>query len=61
MLLPHMLLLILYIGFCWLLGYLGRNCKFGFWGNFWVSAVLTPVIGIVVLLAQDQRPEKRTS
>jgi hypothetical protein len=61
MLFPPLLFLILYVGFCWLLGCLGRNGKFGFWGNFWVSVILTPVIGLVVLLAQDHRSEKKTS
>ena len=53
--------LTLYVAFCWLLGYLGRNCKFSFWGNFWVSIILTPAVGLVVLLAQDHRPEKKKS
>lgn len=47
-----------YVALCWLLGFLGRNTKFGFWGNFWVSVIFTPMIGIVVLLAQDSRPPK---
>lgn len=48
--------IIVYVAFCWLLGYLGRHAKFGFWGNFWVGIVLTPLIGLIVLLAQDLRP-----
>jgi hypothetical protein len=56
MLLPWVYL-ILYVGLCWLLGYLGRHAKFSFWGNFWVSIIFTPIIGIIVLLAQDIRPE----
>jgi hypothetical protein len=60
MLFPPLLFLALYVAFCWLLSYLGRHCKFGFWGNFWVSIILTPVVGLVVLLAQDHRPEKKT-
>ncbi|MDD2764706.1 MAG: hypothetical protein PHE83_12110 [Opitutaceae bacterium] len=58
MIFPPLVFVILYVVFCWLLGYLGRNAKFGFWGNFWVSVILTPVIGIVVLLAQDSRPDR---
>ena len=53
--------LILYVAFCWLMGFLGRNAKFGFWGNFWVNIVFTPIIGIIVLLAQDLRWEKGKS
>ncbi len=57
---PPLLFLILYVGFCWLLGYLGRYCKFAFWGNFWVSVIFTPVIGILVLLAQDHHAERKS-
>ena len=60
MIFPTLLFLIVYVGFCWLLAYLGRHGKFSFWGNFWVSVILTPVIGLVVLLAQDSREEKPT-
>ena len=56
--LPSLGFIILYVAFCWLLGHLGRNTKFGFVGNFWVSIVLTPIIGLVVLIAQDSRPPK---
>jgi len=35
-----------------LLGYLGKDRKFGFWGNFFVSLILTPIVGVIVLLAQ---------
>lgn len=59
MLIPHLGFIIVYVGACWLMGFLGRNTKFSFWGNFWVSVVLTPVIGVVVLLAQDSRPPKK--
>ena len=50
---------ILYVAFCWLLGHLGRHTKFSFAGNFWISILFTPVIGILVLLAQESRPPKR--
>ncbi len=48
---------ILYILACWLIALLGRHGKFGFWGNFWASVILTPIIGFVILLAQDNRPK----
>lgn len=44
-----------YIIFCILIGYIGRDKKFGFWGNLFASLFLTPLIGLVVLLAQDNR------
>ncbi len=50
--------IILYVMLCWVLAFIGRNAKLSFWGNFWISVILTPIIGIVVLLAQDLRSEK---
>ena len=32
-----------------LIGYLGSDRKFGFWGNFFVSLLLTPIIGLLVV------------
>lgn len=39
----------------WIIGVLGRNRRFGFFGNFLVSFIFTPVVGVLVLLASDDR------
>ena len=38
----------------------GTNRKFGFWGYLFASLLLTPLVGIVLLLASDKKthPEK---
>jgi hypothetical protein len=36
---------------------LGMNRKFGFWGYFFGSLLLTPFIGLILVLASD--PQKR--
>ncbi|EXJ13521.1 hypothetical protein [Imhoffiella purpurea] len=57
---PYLILLLPFLVVSWFLGYLGRDFKYGFWGNFVISLVFTPVIGLIVLLAQDRRsPVKR--
>jgi hypothetical protein len=38
-----------------LVGFLGMNRKFGFWGYFFGSIVLTPIIGLLLVLASDKR------
>jgi len=38
-----------------LIGYLGQNRKFGFWGNFFVSLLLTPIVGLLVYFAQSPK------
>lgn len=39
-----------------LLGWLGRNRKFGFWGFFFASIAFTPLVSALLLLASDPRP-----
>jgi hypothetical protein len=41
-----------------LLGLFGYNRKFGFWGYFFGSLLLTPLIGILLVLASDPLPQK---
>ncbi len=43
---------IIYIGLCALIGYIGRDKKFGFIGNFLISLFLSPVVGLIVWLVQ---------
>lgn len=45
--------LLLYIGLALLLGYFGREKKFGFVGNFLASLLFTPVLGFVFYLLQS--------
>ena len=40
------------------IAFLGRHRKLGFWGYFFGSLLLTPLIGIVLLLASDPKKDK---
>lgn len=40
----------------YIIGQLGKNKRFGFLGNFLISFIFSPVIGVLVLLASDDRP-----
>jgi hypothetical protein len=40
-----------------LVAYIGKNRKFGFWGYFACSFLLTPIIGLVIVLASDKKPD----
>jgi hypothetical protein len=44
-----------------IVAFLGRNCRFGFWGNFFASMLLSPLVGILLVLAAEPRavPENR--
>ena len=40
-----------------LIGLLGINRKMTFWGYFFSSLLLTPVMGVLLLLASDPKPK----
>ncbi len=42
-----------------IIGYFGRYRKFGFWGYFFASLLLTPLLGIILLCASDKRIPER--
>lgn len=44
-----------YIGLCFVVALIGSNRKFGYWGYFLCSLLLTPAIGALVLLGSDRR------
>jgi hypothetical protein len=48
--------LILWSALSWIIGLLGRNKRFGFFGNFLISFFFSPLVGVIVLLASDDRP-----
>lgn len=52
MLLPLITLLVLSA----LVGYIGKDRKFGFWGYLFCSLIFTPIIGLVIVFASDKRP-----
>lgn len=53
------LLLILDIVVSFFVGYLGRERKMGFWGYFFASLLLTPLIGLLLVIVSDKvKPQK---
>lgn len=48
----------IYFLLCLIIGLSGMNRKFGFWGYFFGSILLTPLIGILLVLASDPRKSK---
>lgn len=51
--------LFFWIAAAWLIGILGKNRRYGFLGNFLISFLFSPVVGVIVLLASDDRVEPR--
>ncbi|MGP6087634.1 hypothetical protein [Antarctobacter jejuensis] len=50
---------IVYLSLCLAIGLFGTNRKMGFWGYFFASMALTPILGLLLLLVSDPR-RKRT-
>jgi hypothetical protein len=41
----------------YVIGVMGRNRKMGFWGHFFASLLLTPFIGLLLVVATDPRDD----
>jgi hypothetical protein len=52
---PVAILVLVWIGLAASVGYLGRQRKFGFWGYFVASLLLSWVIGLLLVFASDRR------
>jgi hypothetical protein len=50
---------ILYVLGSLLVAVIGRHRKWGFWGYFWASLLMSPVLGTLFVLAGDAPPRRR--
>ena len=50
-----LLLMLLWVGLAALVGYLGRQRTFGFWGYFFVSLLLSWAVGLLVVAFSKRR------
>ena len=48
-----LILILVSIVLAYFIGFLGRNRKLGFWGHFFASLLLTPIIGFLLIVATD--------
>jgi hypothetical protein len=55
----HIAVLILTILASLLIATLGKYRKMGFWGYLFASLLLTPIMGLLLLLASDPRPKDK--
>jgi hypothetical protein len=54
-------LFILYVLSSLFVAVFGRRRKWGFWGYFWASLLMSPLVGTLFVLASDPRPRRRPS
>lgn len=51
----NIIFIVAYVGLAIVIGIFGRNRKLGGWGYFFASIMLTPMLGLLLLLASDPR------
>lgn len=49
----------IYILFCVIVGFAGRRREFGFWGFFFFSLIVTPIVGLLTVIGATPRPDDR--
>ena len=54
--LPLLIIGLVYVSLAAIIAYAGRRRKFGGWGYFFAGIVLTPLMGLLLVLASDRRP-----
>jgi hypothetical protein len=50
------MLVAIYLASCLLIGIFGRHRKLGFWGYFFGSILLTPMMGLLLVVVSAPRP-----
>ena len=49
----HLYIFLSYVGLSLIVGMMGEDRKFGFWGYFFGSLLFTPFMGTILVLASD--------
>ena len=52
-------IVLIFVALSIIIGFFGRKRRFGFWGYFFLSLLLTPVVGLIALLAAIPKNEPR--
>jgi hypothetical protein len=56
---PHIYITAIIVVLSFIVGILGKDRKMGFWGYFFGSILLTPLIGILLVFASDPLPREK--
>jgi hypothetical protein len=59
MILYYVAAAVVYVALCFLVAFLGRNRKWGYWGYLWSSVLFTPLFGVLFVLAADPPPRRK--
>jgi hypothetical protein len=50
---------VVYFAACLVVAWFGTHRKFGFWGYLFASILLSPLVGVLLVIASDKRPLAR--
>jgi len=51
----YIMAVLFYLLVCYFIGLMGQDRKFGFCGYFFASVFLTPLMGLLLVLASDKK------
>ncbi len=51
----HLIIALIFVILSLIIAFFGTDRKFGFWGYFFCSLLLTPAMGLIILLASDKK------
>jgi hypothetical protein len=52
-----MIPLLVYVLVCVVVAWAGSHRKLGFWGYLFASLLLSPLVGVILVLGSDKRPK----
>ena len=55
------ILILLWLGLTFLVAILGANKSIGFWGAFFISLLLSPIIGLIIIVVSSEKRGQRVS
>jgi len=55
-----MTLFLVYVALCFLVAFVGKTRPLRFWGYFFSSFLLTPIVGLVLLMAAGKKRARRS-
>jgi len=48
----------IYLFLCYIIASIGKNRKFGFYAYLFLSIILTPIMGLLLVIASDKKKDK---
>ena len=54
----YIMSIFIYLFLCYIIASIGKNRKFGFYAYLFLSIILTPIMGLLLVIASDKKKDK---